>query len=107
MFKRIKKTIWRSVLIGSLVFLTSGTLGITHSPEDIPLFAKVAKAGSQPFTYGVFERVKAASTTSISESADAVLIRTKEWQWHRYLKHALNLPDWIDLGLEHRTRFEV
>ena len=107
MFKRIKKTIWRSVLIGSLVFLASGTLGITYSSSDIPLFPKVAKPGSQPFTYGVFKRVKAASPTSIPESADAVLIRTKEWQWHRYLKHALNFPDWIDLGLEHRTRFEV
>ncbi|MEC4679107.1 MAG: alginate export family protein [Nitrospirota bacterium] len=51
--------------------------------------------------------MKAASTTSIPESGDAVLIRTKEWQWHRYLKNALNLPDWIDLGLEHRTCFEV
>jgi len=107
MVKRIKKTIWRSVLIGSLVFLASGTLGITYSSSDIPLFPKVAEADSQPFTYGVFKRVKAASPTSIPESADAVLIRTKEWQRHRYLKNAWNLPDWIDLGLEHRTRFEV
>ena len=43
----------------------------------------------------------------LKETADSVLIRTKECQWNRYLKNVLNLPDWIDLGLEHRTRFEV
>jgi Alginate export len=43
----------------------------------------------------------------IPETADAVLIRSKEWQWNRYLHGALNLPDWIDLGFEQRNRFEV
>lgn len=41
------------------------------------------------------------------ETADHVLIRTKETRWPRYLKSALALPDWLDLGLENRTRFEV
>lgn len=41
------------------------------------------------------------------ESADAILINSrKEYEWNRYLKAALRLPDWIDLGLENRTRFE-
>ena len=44
-----------------------------------------------------------------TEPADAVLIQTqtREWKWNRYLKAALHLPDWLDLGLEHRTRFET
>lgn len=40
------------------------------------------------------------------EPADAVLNLPKELDWNRYLKTSLHLPDWIDLGLEQRTRFE-
>jgi Alginate export len=40
------------------------------------------------------------------EPADAVLNRRREIDWVRYEKTALHLPDWIDLGLENRTRFE-
>ncbi|MGB0909345.1 MAG: alginate export family protein [Nitrospirales bacterium] len=53
------------------------------------------------------DRVRSVSTIPVPETADAVLVRTQEWKWNRYLKSALNLPDWVDLGLEHRTRFEV
>jgi len=101
-----KKTILRALLLGSWILLASGTLGVTHGSTQVPLFPKIT-AGSLSLTHGVIERIKAASAKPLSEPADAVLIRTKEWQWHRYLKNALNLPDWLDLGLEHRTRFEV
>ncbi len=37
---------------------------------------------------------------------DNVLIRTKETTWNRSLHSASDLPDWIDLGLEQRTRLE-
>lgn len=40
------------------------------------------------------------------EPPDAILNRRKDIDWNRYLKTALHLPDWIDLGLENRTRFE-
>lgn len=40
------------------------------------------------------------------EPADAILNRRQELDWNRYLKTGLHLPDWIDLGLEQRTRFE-
>ena len=40
------------------------------------------------------------------EPADAVLNRRRERDWIRYEKTALHLPDWLDLGLENRTRFE-
>ncbi len=48
-----------------------------------------------------------ASNVQATEPADAVLIQTREWKWNRYLKAALRLPDWLDLGFEHRTRFET
>ena len=40
------------------------------------------------------------------EPADAILNRRKDIDWNRYLKTGLHFPDWIDLGLENRTRFE-
>lgn len=48
----------------------------------------------------------AADQKNGTEPADAVLNRRQEIEWNRYLKTALRLPDWIDLGLEQRTRFE-
>ena len=39
-------------------------------------------------------------------TADAPLIREVETKWARYLKHMLRTPDWLDLGVEHRTRYE-
>jgi hypothetical protein len=40
------------------------------------------------------------------ETADQILIRESEVKWTRYLRSWLNLPRWLDLGLENRTRFE-
>ena len=40
------------------------------------------------------------------EPADAVLNQRKEVEWTRHARTALSLPDWIDLGFEHRTRYE-
>jgi hypothetical protein len=43
--------------------------------------------------------------TRPAETADAVLISESQ-SWNRYLKSALRLPSWLDLGIEQRTRFE-
>ena len=40
------------------------------------------------------------------EPADAVLNQRRDIEWIRYEKTLLRLPDWLDLGLENRTRFE-
>ncbi len=101
------KTLCRYVLLSSLSLLASGALEITHSTPDISLNGNLTEAGRFIHTHGVIERIKAASTTPLPEPADAVLIQMKEWHWQRYLKNALDLPDWLDLGLEHRTRFET
>lgn len=41
------------------------------------------------------------------ESAEAILINNRKgYEWNRYLKTVLHLPDWGDLGLENSTHFE-
>ena len=54
------------------------------------------------------EYFKASAQTGKNwiEPADAVLNQRRELEWNRYLKTALHLPDWVDLGIENRTRFE-
>ncbi len=41
-----------------------------------------------------------------AETADAVLVSESQ-SWNRYLKGALGLPSWLDLAIDHRTRFEL
>ena len=55
------------------------------------------------------EYFKASAQTGKNwiEPADAVLNLRRDLEWSRYLKTALKLPDWVDLGLENRTRFET
>ncbi len=51
-------------------------------------------------------KVSAQTGKNWIEPADAVLNQRKELEWSRYLKTAMHLPDWVDLGIENRTRFE-
>ena len=60
-----------------------------------------------PFLNQLHQKAHSTSESPWKEQADAVLIQNTETQWERYLKAAMNLPDWVDLGLENRTRFEV
>lgn len=54
----------------------------------------------------VKERAETQNGKNWKETADASLIQDKETQWDRYLKAAMGLPDFVDLGIENRTRFE-
>ena len=88
----------RSFFLASVFFLTWPSVALSESlAENRPTsgYPYARKPGV------VHEKIL------VIEPADAVLIRTKEWKWARNLKEVLNLPDWIDLGLENRTRFEV
>ena len=99
---RRRRLFWAGVAI--LIWNHAGlALGTTEMPTD----QNANGSAISLLTYGVMERVKAASNTPPQEPADASLIRPMEWKWNRYLKNALNLPEWIDLGLENRTRFET
>ena len=53
-----------------------------------------------------YNEVSAQKGKNWIEPADAVLNLRREIEWSRYVKTAMHLPDWIDLGLENRTRFE-
>jgi hypothetical protein len=53
-----------------------------------------------------YNEVSAQKAKNWIEPADAILNRRQDIDWTRYLKTATHLPDWIDLGLENRTRFE-
>ena len=101
-------SVCRILLVATVVLLSWGTQGMAlGSTGRVATQEFSAPSKYSQFTHGVLERVQAASKIQMPETADAVLIRTKEWKWNRYLQNALNLPDWIDLGLEHRTRFGV
>ena len=78
--------------VGGLALIAWG--GMAYASTD----------GSPRAGGGLLER---ASRVQPIEPADAVLVPMREWKWNRYLKAALHLPDWLDLGLEHRTRFET
>ncbi len=40
------------------------------------------------------------------EQPDHVLYRASEQKWNRLLRDTVSLPNWVELSLQHRTRFE-
>lgn len=94
-------------LLGMVFLMVWGSVEIVNSSTDVMSHNEFQGKGDEEFPHDVIPRIYAASKTPLLEPADAVLNRTKEWKWNRYLRSALNLPAWIDLGLENRTRFEV
>jgi hypothetical protein len=40
------------------------------------------------------------------ESPDSLLIYRRNYDWQRYLRPLLRAPDWVDIGLDNRTRVE-
>ena len=90
-----------------LIGLGLGNLDLKSSWAESQTIQEAKDVIGQTVNPGIPERVRAALKTPVLGAADAVLVRTKEWKWNRYLANKLNLPEWIDLRLEHRTRFEV
>ena len=85
---------------------------ICFSAEPMPFSSSsthhiTTNSGILAFLQRTHEHVQQQTDNQWEETADAVLIQNVETQWNRYLKGAMNLPDWVDLGLENRTRFEV
>ena len=107
----MKKTLLKGVCV-NLVLICAvldmwGMGKIASGASEILAHQKVSRGETSVVQDESLEQKHNDTTRPSIEPADAVLIRTKEWQWNRYLQNVLNLPDWIDLGLEHRTRFEV
>ena len=76
---------------------------VFQSTED-PIFNLMRTKGL--ITNEEYFKVSAQTGKNWIEPADAVLNQRRELDWNRYVKTAMHLPDWLDLGIENRTRGE-
>jgi hypothetical protein len=76
---------------------------VFRSTED-PVFKLMRDKGL--ITNEEYFNASAQTGKNWIEPADAVLNLRRDLEWSRYLKTAMHLPDWVDLGIENRTRFE-
>ncbi len=92
------------VTFQAIIVLSLTSLGLTEGLRQKNISAGNSPSQTAGNSYN--ESTHSPSYLEPIESADAVLIRKKEWRWSRYVKKIMNLPSWLDLGLEQRTRFE-
>ncbi len=94
--------------LGVALLLSYG-LALAADPPPVPTSSPLTENGSEfpDLLNGIQERAEAQIGKDWIPPADAVLIQRKELVWPRLLETALNLPAWMDLGIENRTRFEV
>lgn len=87
------------------------TATIAPAEEPLPSRSSAMTEESRRVTEGpapLTARTNRAAGAAWIEPADSILINSRrEFEWHRHLRTSLRLPDWIDLGLENRTRFET
>ena len=93
--------------LGIAILFTCGVV-FAAEPSPVSSGSNMTKNGSDypAVINGIRERAEAQNGKQWIETADAVLNQRGELEWARYLKTALKLPDWVDLGIENRTRFE-
>jgi hypothetical protein len=93
--------------LGVVIMLSCGVV-LAAEPPSVSSSSITTENGSDypDVINGIRERADAQTGTEWIEPADAVLNQRRELEWSRYLKAAMNLPDWVDLGIENRTRFE-
>jgi hypothetical protein len=93
--------------VGMAVMLSCGVV-LAAVPPSVSFPSSTTENGSDypEVINGIRERAEAQTGKKWIEPADSVLIQRGELEWSRYLKTAMNLPDWVDLGIENRTRFE-
>jgi len=97
-------------LVLAMLLATGGALA-EEPPSISPSPTTTTENGSNysglsGFLDDVRKRAEAQAGKNWKETADAALILERETKWNRYLKTAMHLPDWVDLGIENRTRFE-
>lgn len=68
---------------------------------------KDAREAPKAFKEYFLEKVEQARQEPWRETADEILIKDSEVRWHRYLRALANTPEWLDIGLAHRMRYEV
>ena len=96
-----------SILLGMAMLLATGA-ALAAEPSSVSPSSTTPENGSDysDVIHGIKKRADAQTGKNWIEPADAVLNQRKELEWSRYLKTAMKLPDWVDLGIENRTRFE-
>ncbi|NOU12146.1 MAG: alginate export family protein, partial [Nitrospira sp.] len=96
-----------TVAIGIVMMFATG---IALADEPLPMASSPPSTSAAPYLmdsiFAMKQRADALTGSNWIEPADAVLIQRKETDWSRYVRTALHMPDWIDVGLENRTRFE-
>ena len=113
----VRKRWWCAFLSVLLIVVGAGTVRAVEYGEMVQTNGKWAWRSTEDpvlklmrdkgvITNERYNEVSAQKGRNWIEPADAVLNRRQDLEWTRYLKTALHLPDWIDLGLENQTRFE-
>ncbi|MGD9851546.1 MAG: alginate export family protein [Nitrospirales bacterium] len=92
----------------AMAFLLSCGVGLAAEPPSVSPSPGPAENGSDypELVDGIGVRAEVQTGKKWIEPADAVLNQRKEVEWPRYLNAVLHLPDWVDLAIENRTRFE-
>ncbi len=98
---------WRLRVVAIAMLLATG-LGLAEEATSASPSSTSTEHGSDysDAISNIKKQADAQAAEKWIEPADAVLIERRQVEWSRYLKIALNLPDWVDLGIENRTRFE-
>lgn len=97
----------RASIVLLMLLLTGDLASAEAPPPGSATPSPTESASGLPHELSTIKNLaEAHSDTNWIEPADAVLIQRREVAWNRYAQAALRLPDWIDLGLENRTRFE-
>jgi hypothetical protein len=96
-------------LVLAMLLATGGALA--EEPPSVSPSSVTTENGSNDSNLSglideIRKRTEGQTGKNWKETADAVLILDRETKWNRYLKTAMNLPDFVDLGIENRTRFE-
>ena len=96
--------------LGMAMLLATGGALAEEPPSVSPSFTTTGNGSNYSDPSGLIDeirkRTEGQTVKNWKETADAVLILDRETKWNRYLKTAMNLPDFVDLGIENRTRFE-
>jgi hypothetical protein len=112
-----KRLVYYALVLASFAFAGTGSVGAVEYGELVEKDGKWEFKKTEDPVFKLMhdkhwitdeDYFKATDRTGKNwiEPADAVLNQRRELEWNRYLKTGLHLPDWIDLGLEQRTRFE-
>ena len=113
----VKRSWWCAFLSVLLIVVGAGSVRAVEYGEMVQQNGKwVFRSTEDPvlklmrtkglITNEKYLEVSAQNGKNWIEPADAVLNQRRELEWSRYLKTAMHLPDWVDLGIENRTRFE-